>query len=121
MAHKELRCSASDLGRPAPSCSNRLLCVFAPQGDVLITKCTYNTEDRSKATVVSSTFDHILPPCLSPRAAAALFLPTPQGGFGILEEMCVNYVHYYPQTRLELCKTHVDMEHLQRFFSAMSR
>uniref|UniRef100_H2TDY7 Dopamine beta-hydroxylase n=1 Tax=Takifugu rubripes TaxID=31033 RepID=H2TDY7_TAKRU len=64
------------------------------QGDVLITKCTYNTEDRSKPTV---------------------------GGFGIMEEMCVNYVHYYPQTMLELCKTHVDMAHLQKFFSAMNR
>ncbi|CAG04874.1 unnamed protein product, partial [Tetraodon nigroviridis] len=65
-----------------------------PQGDVLITKCTFNTEDRSKPTV---------------------------GGFGIMEEMCVNYVHYYPRTMLELCKTHVDMGYLQKFFNAMSR
>uniref|UniRef100_H3D6P9 Dopamine beta-hydroxylase n=1 Tax=Tetraodon nigroviridis TaxID=99883 RepID=H3D6P9_TETNG len=63
-------------------------------GDVLITKCTFNTEDRSKPTV---------------------------GGFGIMEEMCVNYVHYYPRTMLELCKTHVDMGYLQKFFNAMSR
>ncbi|KAM3874355.1 dopamine beta-hydroxylase [Diretmus argenteus] len=59
-------------------------------GDVLITKCTYNTEDRDKATV---------------------------GGFGIMDEMCVNYIHYYPRTQLELCKTHVDPGYLQRYFS----
>lgn len=63
-------------------------------GDVLITKCTFNTEDRTKPTV---------------------------GGFGIMEEMCVNYVHYYPRTQLELCKTHVDTDYLQKFFTAMDR
>ncbi|VTJ54357.1 Hypothetical predicted protein [Marmota monax] len=39
-----------------------------------------------------------------------------QGGFGILEEMCVNYVHYYPQTHLELCKSAVDPGFLQKYF-----
>ncbi|KAB5543847.1 hypothetical protein PHYPO_G00084360 [Pangasianodon hypophthalmus] len=63
-------------------------------GDVLLTKCTYNTEDRVKATV---------------------------GGFGIMEEMCVNYVHYYPRTQLELCKSHVDPDYLQRYFSLINR
>ncbi|XP_068609392.1 dopamine beta-hydroxylase [Brachionichthys hirsutus] len=63
-------------------------------GDVLITKCTYNTEDRSKPTV---------------------------GGFGIMEEMCVNYIHYYPRTKLELCKTHVDKGYLQKFFTFINR
>ncbi|XP_068190721.1 dopamine beta-hydroxylase [Antennarius striatus] len=63
-------------------------------GDVLITKCTYNTEDRNKPTV---------------------------GGFGIMEEMCVNYIHYYPRTKLELCKTHVDKGYLQKFFSFINR
>ncbi|XP_052580952.1 dopamine beta-hydroxylase [Peromyscus californicus insignis] len=58
-------------------------------GDVLITSCTYNTEDRKLATV---------------------------GGFGILEEMCVNYVHYYPQTELELCKSAVNDGYLQKYF-----
>ncbi|XP_062411173.1 dopamine beta-hydroxylase [Sardina pilchardus] len=58
-------------------------------GDVLITKCTYNTEDRTKPTV---------------------------GGFGIMEEMCVNYIHYYPRTQLELCKSHVDPGYLQKYF-----
>ncbi|XP_034751790.1 dopamine beta-hydroxylase [Etheostoma cragini] len=63
-------------------------------GDVLITKCTYNTEDRSMPTV---------------------------GGFGIMEEMCVNYIHYYPQTKLELCKSHVDPGYLQKYFNFINR
>ncbi|XP_061071604.1 dopamine beta-hydroxylase [Conger conger] len=63
-------------------------------GDVLLTRCVYNTEDRKTATV---------------------------GGFGIEEEMCVNYVHYYPRTQLELCKSHVDPEYLQKYFSFINR
>ncbi|XP_037653314.1 dopamine beta-hydroxylase [Choloepus didactylus] len=63
-------------------------------GDVLITSCTYNTRDREQATV---------------------------GGFGILEEMCVNYVHYYPQTQLELCKSAVDPGFLQKYFHLVNR
>lgn len=63
-------------------------------GDVLITKCTYNTEDRSQPTV---------------------------GGFGIMEEMCVNYIHYYPRTQLELCKSHVDPKYLQKYFNVINR
>nr|XP_031529571.1 dopamine beta-hydroxylase isoform X1 [Vicugna pacos] len=63
-------------------------------GDVLITSCTYNTEDRKLATV---------------------------GGFGILEEMCVNYAHYYPRSQLELCKSAVDPGFLQKFFHLVNR
>uniref|UniRef100_A0A8D3BDD8 Dopamine beta-hydroxylase n=1 Tax=Scophthalmus maximus TaxID=52904 RepID=A0A8D3BDD8_SCOMX len=63
-------------------------------GDVLITKCTYNTEDRSRPTV---------------------------GGFGIMDEMCVDYVHYYPRTQLELCKSHVDAGYLQKYFNFINR
>lgn len=44
-----------------------------------------------------------------------------QGGFGILEEMCVNYVHYYPQTQLELCKSAVDPGFLQKYFHLVNR
>lgn len=44
-----------------------------------------------------------------------------QGGFGILEEMCVNYVHYYPQTQLELCKSSVDPGFLQKYFHLVNR
>ncbi|NXF96867.1 DOPO hydroxylase, partial [Eubucco bourcierii] len=64
------------------------------EGDELITTCTYNTEDRSRATV---------------------------GGFGIMEEMCVNYVHYYPQTQLELCKSAMDPGYLYRYFNLVNR
>lgn len=46
---------------------------------------------------------------------------TLQGGFGILEEMCVNYVHYYPQTQLELCKSAVDPGFLQKYFHLVNR
>uniref|UniRef100_A0A3B4CH29 Dopamine beta-hydroxylase n=1 Tax=Pygocentrus nattereri TaxID=42514 RepID=A0A3B4CH29_PYGNA len=67
---------------------------FLTQGDALVTKCTYNTEDRDKPTV---------------------------GGLGIMEEMCVNYVHYYPRTQLELCKSHVDPGYLQKYFSLINR
>lgn len=44
-----------------------------------------------------------------------------QGGFGILEEMCVNYVHYYPQTDLELCKSAVNDRYLQKYFDQVNR
>uniref|UniRef100_A0A8C9QQE5 Dopamine beta-hydroxylase n=1 Tax=Scleropages formosus TaxID=113540 RepID=A0A8C9QQE5_SCLFO len=64
------------------------------QGDALLTQCVYNTEDRKVATV---------------------------GGFGIMEEMCVNYVHYYPRTQLELCKSHVDTGYLQKYFTFINR
>lgn len=44
-----------------------------------------------------------------------------QGGFGILEEMCVNYIHYYPKTELELCKSAVDDGSLQKYFHIVNR
>ncbi|XP_003795019.1 dopamine beta-hydroxylase [Otolemur garnettii] len=68
--------------------------VFVKPGDVLITNCTYNTEERQQATV---------------------------GGLGIQEEMCVNYVHYYPRTELELCKSAVDAGFLQKYFHMVDR
>ncbi|XP_053137691.1 dopamine beta-hydroxylase isoform X6 [Hemicordylus capensis] len=63
-------------------------------GDVLTTTCTYNTEERTQATV---------------------------GGFSITEEMCVNYIHYYPRTELELCKSAIDLGYLRRYFSLVNR
>ncbi|XP_039619224.1 dopamine beta-hydroxylase [Polypterus senegalus] len=63
-------------------------------GDTILTTCKYNTMDREKATV---------------------------GGFGIMEEMCVNYVHYYPHTELELCKSAVDNGYLQKYFAFINR
>lgn len=35
--------------------------------------------------------------------------------------MCVNYVHYYPRTQLELCKSAVQPELLQAYFQMVSR
>ncbi|XP_018419215.1 PREDICTED: dopamine beta-hydroxylase [Nanorana parkeri] len=63
-------------------------------GDLLITSCSYNTEDRSRVTV---------------------------GGFSITDEMCVNYIHYYPRTELELCKSHVDPGYLRKYFNLVNR
>ncbi|XP_063791912.1 dopamine beta-hydroxylase isoform X1 [Pseudophryne corroboree] len=63
-------------------------------GDQLITSCSYNTEDRSGVTV---------------------------GGFSITDEMCVNYIHYYPRTELELCKSHVDPGYLRKYFNLVNR
>ncbi|KAM4696017.1 dopamine beta-hydroxylase [Rhinophrynus dorsalis] len=63
-------------------------------GDILTTSCSYNTEDRNKVTV---------------------------GGFSITDEMCVNYVHYYPHTDLELCKSKVDPGYLQKYFHLVNR
>ncbi|KAG8447492.1 hypothetical protein GDO86_014841 [Hymenochirus boettgeri] len=63
-------------------------------GDVLITSCKFNTQDRSKVTV---------------------------GGFSITDEMCVNYMHYYPRTDLEVCKSIMDPDYLQKYFHMVNR
>ncbi|OCT65271.1 dopamine beta-hydroxylase [Xenopus laevis] len=63
-------------------------------GDVMVTSCLYNTEDRRNVTV---------------------------GGFSITDEMCVNYMHYYPRTDLELCKSMVDPGYLQKYFHMVNR
>jgi dopamine beta-monooxygenase len=39
-----------------------------------------------------------------------------QGGFSIQEEMCVNYIHYYPRCDLEVCKSSISDLDLNRFF-----
>ena len=36
--------------------------------------------------------------------------------YGFSEEMCVNYVHYYPRVELEVCKSDVDSEALDDYF-----
>ncbi|XP_066435842.1 dopamine beta-hydroxylase [Eleutherodactylus coqui] len=63
-------------------------------GDLLVTRCSYNTEDRSRVTL---------------------------GGFSITDEMCVNYIHYYPRTELELCKSNVDPGYLKKYFNLVNR
>lgn len=62
---------------------------FFFQGDYLETTCIHNTEDRENATV---------------------------GGHSIQDEMCVNYIHYYPATELEVCKSAVSNLALENYF-----
>ncbi|RZC32601.1 Cu2 monoox C domain containing protein, partial [Asbolus verrucosus] len=61
-------------------------------GDALITKCDYNTEDRDNVTL---------------------------GGFAITDEMCVNYIHYFPATDLEVCKSAISDQALSTYFNYM--
>lgn len=59
------------------------------QGDSLVTTCVYDTSARDKVTL---------------------------GGLGITDEMCVNYIHYFPKTDLEVCKSSVDSASLSAYF-----
>ncbi|XP_045624015.2 dopamine beta-hydroxylase [Procambarus clarkii] len=63
-------------------------------GDALITTCEFSTTSRDNVTV---------------------------GGFAISDEMCVNYVHYYPKVELEVCKSSVDSATLISYFKFMNR
>ena len=62
-------------------------------GDAILHTCIYNTESRTNMTF---------------------------GGYGIRDEMCVNYMHYYPRSGLELCKTSVRDDQLDEFFRTMN-
>ncbi|KAL7645712.1 UNVERIFIED_CONTAM: hypothetical protein RMT77_002589 [Armadillidium vulgare] len=62
-------------------------------GDALIMGCEYSTPNRVNVTV---------------------------GGFAISDEMCVNYVHYYPKVDLEVCKSSVDSQTLINYFDFMN-
>ncbi|XP_044766667.1 tyramine beta-hydroxylase [Coccinella septempunctata] len=62
-------------------------------GDALITRCDYNTEERDNITL---------------------------GGFAISDEMCVNYIHYFPATSLEVCKSSISDQALQTYFRYMN-
>lgn len=59
------------------------------KGDALVTTCYYTTKGYENATL---------------------------GGFSIQDEMCVNYIQYYPATKLELCKSAVSEKTLEDFF-----
>ena len=63
-------------------------------GDVLINTCRYATKNRSNMTL---------------------------GGHAISDEMCVNYLHYYPKTNLEVCKSSVDSQYLSAYFKYMNQ
>jgi dopamine beta-monooxygenase len=64
------------------------------RGDMILHTCIYNTEIRTNMTF---------------------------GGYGINDEMCVNYMHYYPRSELELCKTSVRDDALEGFFNIMKQ
>lgn len=63
-------------------------------GDALVTTCYYDTRGYENATM---------------------------GGFSIQDEMCVNYIHYYPATKLELCKSSVSEKTLAEYFAYMKK
>ncbi|XP_012275259.1 tyramine beta-hydroxylase isoform X2 [Orussus abietinus] len=58
-------------------------------GDSLITTCTYRTLEKENITL---------------------------GGFAISDEMCVNYIHYFPSARLEVCKSAISDDALRTYF-----
>ncbi|CAF0755135.1 unnamed protein product [Rotaria sordida] len=66
--------------------------ILIKPGDMILHTCIYNTQIRTNMTF---------------------------GGYGITDEMCVNYMHYYPRTNLELCKTSVRDDALDQFFETM--
>ena len=61
-------------GDTADWCAQEIRALARPvrvlPGDALVTRCRYDTRDRANITL---------------------------GGFGFSEEMCVDYVHYYPR------------------------
>ncbi|XP_019640548.1 PREDICTED: dopamine beta-hydroxylase-like [Branchiostoma belcheri] len=61
-------------------------------GDVLMTSCKYNTTNRRSVTL---------------------------GGYGIHDEMCLNYIHYYPASQLQACKSVAAASALDRFFDVV--
>lgn len=63
-------------------------------GDALVHTCYYDTQGYENATL---------------------------GGFTISDEMCVNYIHYYPATDLELCKSSVSEQSLTDFFQYIKK
>lgn len=62
--------------------------------DALVTTCYYDTRGYENATM---------------------------GGFSIQDEMCVNYIHYYPATNLELCKSSVSEKTLADYFEFLKK
>uniref|UniRef100_A0A182RVP1 DOMON domain-containing protein n=1 Tax=Anopheles funestus TaxID=62324 RepID=A0A182RVP1_ANOFN len=61
-------------------------------GDALVTTCYYDTRGYKTLTL---------------------------GGFSISDEMCVNYIHYYPATALEVCKSSISEKSLHDYFDYM--
>ena len=73
---------------------NIIMYTHLMQGDELITMCSYNTKERSNVTV---------------------------GGFTFSDEMCVNYIHYFPRTeQLEICKSSISSNDLDQYFQNLN-
>ena len=65
------------------------------KGDELVTTCWYSTKHRTNVTV---------------------------GGFSFADEMCVNYIHYFPRTKaLEICKSAIADESLDSYFTELNK
>ncbi|CAK1551235.1 unnamed protein product [Leptosia nina] len=64
------------------------------EGDYLMTTCLFNTLDKENATI---------------------------GGHAITDEMCVNYIHYYPASELEVCKSAISNVALESYFKFEKR
>lgn len=62
-------------------------------GDAIINTCVFETMDRDNMTF---------------------------GGYSIRDEMCVNYMHYYPLSDLEVCKSSIYDLVLDNFFERMN-
>nr|XP_039267528.1 dopamine beta-hydroxylase-like [Styela clava] len=58
-------------------------------GDSLVTYCSYDTSNKANVTF---------------------------SGLGLLDEMCVSYLHYFPLTSLEVCKSSTSTRSLAKFF-----
>jgi len=63
------------------------------QGDELVTNCVFDSSKISNATV---------------------------GGLGLREEMCVGYMHYYPASQLEVCKSSIAASSIRAFLTLES-
>ncbi|KAK6753159.1 hypothetical protein RB195_012639 [Necator americanus] len=63
--------------------------VHVMPGDVLSTTCVYETLSKDVMTL---------------------------GGYGIEDEMCVNYVYYFPAAEVEVCKSAIDNTTLHNYF-----
>nr|CAG4647751.1 EOG090X0318 [Moina brachiata] len=62
-------------------------------GDALVTTCFYDSTHTENVTL---------------------------GGFSISDEMCVNYVHYFPRVDLEVCKSSISYDALRNYFKFMN-
>lgn len=58
---------------------------------MLVNKCIYDTSDKTNMTF---------------------------GGIAISDEMCLNYIYYYPAVELEVCKSSISDHDLNRYFQS---